>query len=388
MKKIQKYRLVVQILCLVLTICGFFTNFKATMLVILGLTLLSGVFYCGWICPFGFIQDLFSRVGRLLGIKKKKMPLFIQKILVFNRYIIVALVSLIGSDLIFSILSFDPRVNFEKLLLSDVGTIGSIGVMLFFVFIALFFDRPFCNYFCFEGAKYGLISYFRVFTIKRNKSTCVNCKKCDITCPMNIEVSKCTNLRSPQCINCFRCISSCPVEGALTYGNAHMFKNEKKKHLAMLISIFVLIGGFLVYNIYNGANPLNLENKHLSESTSDKTMVGETSSSKSNELTVISEEDSKNIGDGADISDGIYTGKGEGFKGPMTVQVTVKNKHIIAIEVIEHRDDRKWFNRANDVIPNKIVDSQSADVNVVSGATYSSMGIIDGVKDALKKSNK
>ncbi|QZY54531.1 FMN-binding protein [Crassaminicella profunda] len=388
MKKIQKYRLVVQILCLVLTIFGFFTNFKATLLLILGLTLLSGVFYCGWICPYGFIQDLFSRVGRLLGIKKKKMPIFIQKVLVFSRYILLALVSLIGSDLIFNIMSFDPRINFEKLLLSDIGTIGSITVMLFFVFIALFFDRPFCNYFCFEGAKFGLMSHFRVFTIKRDKSTCVNCKKCDMTCPMNIEVSKCTNLRSPQCINCFKCISSCPVKGTLTYGKANMIQREKKKYLAMLISVFVLIGAFLVYNIYNGTNPLNLENKHLSESTSDKTMLGETASSKSNEFTVISEEDSKSLGDGAGIADGIYTGKSEGFRGPMTVQVTVKNEHIIAVEVIEHRDDRKWFNRANNVIPDKIVNKQNADVNAVSGATYSSRGIIDGVKNALKKQNK
>ncbi|TCO67737.1 FMN-binding protein [Marinisporobacter balticus] len=388
MKKIQKYRLGVQILCLVLTIAGFFADFRGTMLVIIGLMLLSGVFYCGWVCPFGFMQDLFSKLGSLLCIKKRKMPIAIQKVLVFSRYILLGLVFLIGSDFIFSIMSFDPRVNFEKLLLGNMVAISFIGILCFFVLIALFFERPFCNYFCFEGAKYGLMSYFRLFTITRDKSLCVNCKKCDKACPMNIEVSKCNNLRALQCINCFQCVSSCPVKGSLHYGKTNMKKREKKRYLAMLTSVLVLIGAFLVYNIYNGDNPLNIKNKHHAEANVDKNTMIEPLPSTSDEITVITDKCVENLGDGSGIADGVYTGKGEGFKGTITVQVTVNNEQIIAVEVIENRDDKKWFNRANDVIPDSIVDSQSTDANVVSGATYSSRGIIDGVKDALKNQNR
>lgn len=382
MKNIRKYRLGIQILFLVLTIVGFFTNFKAAMIVIMGLTVLAGAFYCGWICPYGFIQDLSSRLGELLGIKKRKMPKAIQKILVYSRYIIFALVALIATDFIFSIMSFDPRVNFGNLLLGNVGTIGVIAVMCFFVVISLFFERPFCNYLCYEGAKYGVMSSFRLFTIKRKESSCVNCKKCDKTCPMNIEVSKCSNLRSPQCINCFQCVSSCPVKGTLSYGKVNMSTKEKKRYLAMSSVLLVLITAFIVYNIFNGTNPLSAKSKYNS---TNETTITQISPSTSKESKTITGDSSKNLGDAAGIADGVYTGEGSGFRGNITAQVTVKNQQITSVEVVQYNDDFKWFNRANNIIPDSIVQSQSTDVDVVSGATYSSRGIKDAVKDALNK---
>lgn len=385
MKKIQKYRLGVQLLSLVLTATAFFSNFRAAMLVIMGLTLLSGVFYCGWICPYGFLQDISGKLGRLIGIEKKKMPITLQKVLVFSRYIIFGLVFLIGTDLVFNIMSFDPRINFGKLLVGNVVIFSAIGVMSFFVLLALFFERPFCNYFCYEGAKYGLISSLRLFTIKRKESTCVNCKKCDRACPMNIEVSKCSNLRSPQCINCFQCISNCPIDGTLNYGKVNLTKGEKKTYFAILATVFVLITAFIVYNTLNGTTPLNFKDKHHAEASASVTTINETLSSTSNDATVITGQGAENLGDAAGIPDGVYPGKGEGFKGTMSVQVTIKDQQIVAVEVINHNDDIKWFNRANGVMPGRIIDTQKTDVNLVSGATYSSIGIRDGVKDALEK---
>lgn len=386
-KGIQKYRFGVQILSLILTIASFFVNFEAAMIVILGLTIISGVFYCGWVCPFGFIQDLFSKLGALLGIKKRKMPRSIQKVLLFSRYIIFGLVLLVGTDLIFSIMSFDPRVNFEKLLLGNVIKIGVIIVIFIFSLVSLFFERPFCNYFCYEGAKYGLLSIFRPVTIKRNESKCVNCKKCDKVCPMNIEVSKCSNLRSAQCINCFECISSCPVKDTLNYGIMSMKNGEKKKYFSMLTASLVLIAVFLIYNIFNGTNPLSMKNHSKGSHSvgSNETIITDTTASTSDETKTIAGDDAKKLGDAAGIDDGIYSGEGIGFRGPMTVEVTVKNQQIVSIEVVKHREDRDWFYRANAVIPNSIIESQSTDVDSVSGATYSSTGIIDGVKDALEK---
>ena len=84
-----------------------------------------------------------------------------------------------------------------------------------------------------------------------------------------------------------------------------------------------------------------------------------------------------------DLPDGIYEGTGTGFAGKITVAVEIKDKKIVAITVLNvAADDAAFFNRAKGVI-DRIIQSQNLDVDVVSGATYSSRGIISAVKNAL-----
>ena len=84
-----------------------------------------------------------------------------------------------------------------------------------------------------------------------------------------------------------------------------------------------------------------------------------------------------------DLADGVYEGTGMGYAGTITVSVEIKDKKIVAIDVLSvEADDEAFFNRAKAVI-DRIIDAQSLDVDVVSGATYSSNGIIDAVKNAL-----
>jgi len=84
-----------------------------------------------------------------------------------------------------------------------------------------------------------------------------------------------------------------------------------------------------------------------------------------------------------DLPDGVYEGTGTGFAGKITVSVEIKDKKIVAITVLNvEADDAAFFNRAKGVI-DRIIQSQNLDVDVVSGATYSSRGIISAVKNAL-----
>lgn len=176
MKKTQKKRMTVQILAVILTIIGFFINYKIATGVIVLAGVFAGVFYCGWICPMGTFQDIFSRVGSALKIKKYKMPKGVQKYLKFSRYIITILVILLASDFIFSIVGLGPRNNLGRLLVGDAVGYLSIFVILSFMITSLFFERPFCNYFCMEGAKYGAMSSLRLFTIVRNSEKCIDLK--------------------------------------------------------------------------------------------------------------------------------------------------------------------------------------------------------------------
>ena len=82
--------------------------------------------------------------------------------------------------------------------------------------------------------------------------------------------------------------------------------------------------------------------------------------------------------------DGIYTAEAMGFEGQITVQVTVAEDKITDITLLSAEDEEEYLSRAKQVIP-AILEGQSPNVDAVSGATYSSTGILNAVKLALEK---
>ena len=82
--------------------------------------------------------------------------------------------------------------------------------------------------------------------------------------------------------------------------------------------------------------------------------------------------------------DGIYTAEAIGFEGKITVQVTVAEDKITDITILSAEDEEEYLSRAKQVIP-AILEGQSPNVDTVSGATYSSTGILNAVKLALAK---
>lgn len=88
------------------------------------------------------------------------------------------------------------------------------------------------------------------------------------------------------------------------------------------------------------------------------------------------------IAEPAAYRDGVYTGTGTGFGGQMTVQVTVSGGKITDIQVLSSKDDSPYLQNACALLQNIIV-SQSTNVDAVSGATYSSAGLIEAVRNAL-----
>ena len=82
--------------------------------------------------------------------------------------------------------------------------------------------------------------------------------------------------------------------------------------------------------------------------------------------------------------DGIYTAEAMGFEGQITVQVTVAEDKITNITILSAEDEEEYLSRAKQVIP-AILEGQSPNVDAVSGATYSSTGILNAVKLVLAK---
>ena len=99
-----------------------------------------------------------------------------------------------------------------------------------------------------------------------------------------------------------------------------------------------------------------------------------------------------NLNDGvytgsANLNDGVYTGSGQGFNGPIRVRVTVSGGNITNVEILSHSDDAPYFNRAKAVI-GRLLGKPGKSVDTVSGATYSSRGIIYAVRNALANAGK
>ncbi len=198
---------------------AYIENF--TIIIMLSiLSLLGGAFFCGWLCPLGMAQEWLGRLGhRLLGGKRIRVPGKVERLLVFSRYVLLAVVLTDLGVFAFTYFISEPYQTFTGFITTQWSYIGLaawsyLGLLLL---VSLFIDRPFCRYLCVQGARYGALSLLRVFSIGRNAELCINCRLCDKACPTQVAVSTKNHVRNPQCINCLDCIDACPVKGALKY---------------------------------------------------------------------------------------------------------------------------------------------------------------------------
>ena len=206
-------------------------DIRMVLILFLPASLLFGNFFCGWACPYGTVQELMGSIGRKFLKKRYKMPRSIQKYLQYLRYLLFVI--LIIGILNFVLTPMNGYGTFMRVIsegTTNVVSYVALGIMIVYLLASVFFERAFCNYLCTEAARYGVLSMVRIFSIKRNEETCINCKRCDKACPMNIQVSANNHVRNGQCINCMKCIHVCPVEGTLRYSRVRLpiGKNKKK----------------------------------------------------------------------------------------------------------------------------------------------------------------
>lgn len=92
--------------------------------------------------------------------------------------------------------------------------------------------------------------------------------------------------------------------------------------------------------------------------------------------------------EGPGYEDGTYTGEAQGFGGPVSMEVVIEDGKITEVNVLSaEKEDGAYFTMAEDIIP-AIIEAQSAEVDTISGATFSSTGIKDAVAIALEKAAK
>lgn len=146
-----------------------------------------------------------------------------------------------------------------------------------------------------------------------------------------------------------------------------------KSFVLRLTSVLVIIAALISYQVITVVRD---KNDQIARLQAEVLSLGGT---------LPSEESSS--GAGGNWKDGTYEGEAQGFGGPIRVSVTVKDGKITAVKVLSHSgEDQSYYSQA-EALTSTIVKQQSADVDVVSGATYSSNGIKNAVKQALEQAS-
>ncbi len=185
------------------------------------LAILFGPVFCGWICPFGTVQEWFGKIGKRIFKRKYNnfIPYAIDRWLRYARYLVLAwiiYVTATSARLWFA--DFDPYFALFNFWTSEVA-VGGLVVLGITLAASLLVERPWCKYACPYGAVLGVTNLFRVFSIRRNDGICKQDGACNRACPMNIPVSSLNVVRDHQCISCMECTTeaSCPFADVVEF---------------------------------------------------------------------------------------------------------------------------------------------------------------------------
>lgn len=205
------------------------------LILLLGFTIVSGRFFCGFVCAFGTLGDaVYAASGfiqkKLLKRKKQisipeKPTLILQKL----KYIILLVIIILCALGIYGRLSgWSPWDVFSRLMVfrlpGDGYAVGIILLVLILIGMA-FKKRFFCQFLCPMGAVFSLLPVLPISKIHRDEENCIKgCSACRKNCPVNIRLGE-DMLRDGECISCEKCMTICPKKN-LTKPENKLLKNN------------------------------------------------------------------------------------------------------------------------------------------------------------------
>lgn len=237
----------------------------------IGILLLYGLMLgrtvCGFLCPFGLLQDLLYKIPTF-KMKKGRATYILSK---FKYLLLVFLVVLLP---LYSALKSVPLPAFCKYI-CPAGTLeGAVGLlvhpansdklsMLSYLFsakflililvlaVCVFIFRAFCRFLCPLGAIYSLFNRFCIVGVKVDSQKCVDCGKCVGKCKMDVR-----NVGDFECIQCGECMSVCPTgaisikAGQITLSGAQtLAPRKRKKNILPILAVIVLLVSLVLFNL-------------------------------------------------------------------------------------------------------------------------------------------
>ncbi len=206
-----------------------FSYYITGFLILLGVLL--GRFICGFLCPFGWFQELLHKIPTKKISTKRLKPLTCIKYAVL-LFMVVLLPMLITNDVgmgdPFFCKYLCPQGILEgaiPLAIVNSGIRAALGALFSWkisiltavILLSVLFYRPFCKWLCPLGAFYALLNKVSLFGMKVDKHKCVSCGKCAKACKMDVDVTKTPD--HTECIRCGMCVRACPVKAvSFRYG--------------------------------------------------------------------------------------------------------------------------------------------------------------------------
>ncbi|WP_010233623.1 4Fe-4S binding protein [Clostridium arbusti] len=327
-------------------------------------TILMGRFFCGWFCAFGTFNDWVHMISKRIFKTNFKVNQRLDFILRYVKYIILFLILIFtfkgGDNILAGTSPWDAFAQITKI--PTVFSSLAIGfILLVLITIGnIFVERFFCRYLCPLGAVFSLISKISILKINKPNEKCGKCRICTNNCSMGLNLYSVNSVRGGECINCLKCIEVCHRKNP----HVNILNTDVNSATASSFVVAIFAG---IYGLTNFGGTVSIETG-LASSNSVMT-------SSTNTLQRIK------------YKDGNYMGTGTGFNGGTTkVSISIKNGKINTIKTVSTEDDQAFYKNVENIIPNKIISAQStSSIDTVSGATYSSKGLIDATQNALNK---
>lgn len=323
----------------------------ALTIALLIMAVIGGRFFCGWICPIGTLQDFSAWIGKKLGViryKGLRIKSFDPIVLKYIFLLLLLLISVLGFGAVIADISpWRAFLSLPRFTVTWLDMKLGFAVLIAILVVSVFISRFFCRYLCPLGAAQTLFCSFSLFSIRHEKG-CSKCNKCLEKCPVGLNYSTESNIISPECIRCLECVDDCKVNSNNRVQIGFLNKKAERQYYIPLMLILLLLIWIGVPQLWGG---------HAS---------------------------SEDISLGV-LKDGSYIGESRGFATKITTEVRITDGKITEIKVIDHKESKGWYEEVFMVIPEKIIKKQRLNVDVISGATKSSKGLIYSIENAVRK---
>lgn len=216
-----------------------FSYYIVGTLILFGVLL--GRLVCGFLCPFGWFQELLHKIP------SKKFSTQKLKVLTYLKYVILVLfVIVLPMTIVNEVGMGDPWFckwlcpagileGAIPLSIVDSGIRAALGtlftwkscLLIGIITLSVFFYRPFCKWICPLGAFYALFNKLSFYKYSINQNKCTSCGACAKVCKMDVSVYKTPN--HSECIRCGDCIHTCPHGAICKSINLRKEANQDEK---------------------------------------------------------------------------------------------------------------------------------------------------------------